>query len=363
MFSKERKKYIFWIIAVALISAAFHGLALTKTLPWWVVYSDVFGFYDRATAPGFPYISKLIEYPVLIGFFIQLAGAFGKSKFVYFLIQVILLAGAAALTTYLLYRLAPEKYRKNLWRYWIFAPSAFVFLVYNWDILAILFVIAAFYFMQKNRDYSAAFFLALGASTKFFPVFYLVPLLLKKQYWSERLKIIGVFSGVTLLLNGYFILYHSGPWSYFFRLNSGRDPNLDSIWEVFRFFVWPLDVAQINTISFVLFAAVFLYLMLEHRKYSTIKLCFLTTLLFLLVNKVFSPQYILWLLPFFVISESPTFGWFYGLELANLAALYSIVPWYFFGHNNFYFYLATPFVLIRHIALLKIFIQALKIKS
>lgn len=342
------------------ISAAFHGLAVVKNVPWWTVYSDTFGFFDRAAADGFPYISKQIEYPVIIGFFIQLAGALGKNKIIYYLATVILLGAAAVLATYFLYRLIPDGNKNRLWRYWIFAPSFLVFAVYNWDIPAILFAVAAFYFMQKDRYYLAAFFIALGASTKFFPVLFLLPLLLKRREISEWLKIGGIFGGTTLLLNGYFMIYHYDFWSYFFQLNATRGPNPDSIWTIIRYFIWPFEIGQINAISLILFSASLFYLLWTRRKESPVKLCFIAVLLFLLFNKVFSPQYILWLLPFFVILNPPAAGWFYGLELANLAALYSILPWFFSGHNMFYFYLATPFVLARHFILLKILNSAIK---
>ena len=362
MFSNKLNNFIFWIAVAVLISAAFHGLAAIKSIPWWVVYSDTFGFFDRAVANGFPYISKQIEYPVLIGFFIQLAGALGKNRIIYYLVTVVLLGAAAVLTTGLLHRLIPEGNKNRLWRYWIFAPSFLVFSMYNWDILAILFTVAALYFMQKERDYWSVFFIALGASAKFFPILFLLPLFLKRRKIGEWLKIGGIFGGTTLLLNGYFMAYHYDFWSYFFQLNTTRAPNPDSIWTIFRYFIWPFEISQINAISLILFSASLFYLLWTRRKESPAKLCFIAVLLFLLFNKVFSPQYILWLLPFFVILDLPAVGWFYALEFANLAALYSILPWFFSGHNMFYFYLATPFVLVRHFILLKILMFAIRKK-
>ena len=68
-------KYVYWALAAALtLSIIFHGFGLLRSAPWHVVYSDVLGFYETARAPGFPYLHKLIEYPVITGVFIHEIG-------------------------------------------------------------------------------------------------------------------------------------------------------------------------------------------------------------------------------------------------------------------------------------------------
>ena len=233
------------------------------------------------------------------------------------------------------------------------------FLTFNWDIFAIFFSIIALYCIQKGKDYSAAFFLALGFSAKFFPILYLFPLLVKKKDWREWAKIIGTFIGTAFLINGYFAIYHFNGWSYFFTLNSLRDPNPDSILAIMRYFIWPFEVGTVNLFSLVLFAGSYSYFIWKYRRDSIFKLCLIATLLFLFFNKVFSPQYILWLLPFFAVFYPPAKSWFYILEFSNLASLFSILPWFFFGHDMFYFYLAVPFVILRHLALFNIFFNVL----
>ena len=357
------RHYLFFIILVGILSASFHGLGLIKAVPWHLVYSDTLGFFDRVAAPGFAYISKPIEYPILTGFFIQLAGMIGKTKAGYYLASITGLIACAAIATYFLCQILPELQRGRLLKYWIFAPSMLIFLTSNWDVFAITLVAIFFYLLYKEQPYWASFFLALAFSAKFYPILYLAPLLLKKPNLKEWLKILGIFSITVLALNGYFLIYHFNTWSYFYTLNTFRDPNPDSIWTIIRYFIYPMEVKTVNWLSLILFGSSYFYLIWRHRRESLLKLFMLATLLFVLCNKIFSPQYVLWLLPFFVLYFPPPSFWFYLLEFSNLGAFFAILPWFFLGHNLFYFYLSAPFVILRHIVLFYIFFKGLDKKS
>ncbi len=352
--------YIFLIIAVGFFSASFHGLGLLKSAPWNIVYSDVLGFFEKAIAPGFPYIDKLIEYPVLTGIFVQVMGFVGGTRAGYYFLSALFLVLFGVIATYFLYKIAAEDKDKNkkLLIYWIFAPSMFIFFVYNWDIMAILFSILAFYFVQKKNNAMAAFFLALGFVSKFFPIIYLPILLIKQKNAKEWVKIISVFLITAISINGYLALSNFTGWSYFFSLNSIRNSNPDSIWTVLRFFIFDFSVNQINTISLILFVMTFGWLIWRFRKAQFMTLCFIATILFLLFNKVFSPQYVLWLLPFLVVLPLNIRAPFYAWEFSNLAALFAILPWFFTKDIN-YFYGSIPFVIIRHAALLVILVKAI----
>lgn len=353
------KPFLIGIIAVGLLSAAFHGLGLFSNIPWHIVYSDVLGFFQRAAESGFPYLDKPMEYPVLTGLFIHLMAVLGQNRAGYYILSALFLILFAAVATYFLYRITPEENRKKLWLYWIFAPSMLIFLTFNWDILTLLFVILAFYFIKKDKDYLAAFFLALGFAGKLYPVLYLIPLLLRKPNFKTVSKLIGVFLITVFAVNAFFLFSNFDGWSYFYTLNSLRNSNPDSIWTIARFFFRGLDVPAINLISLLLFGSSYTFLIWKLRRQNTLVLCFVATLLFLIFNKVFSPQYILWLLPFFVLLPAIKKKWFYTLEFSNLAAFFLILPWHLISKEVIYFYYSAPFVVIRHIALIAILIAVL----
>ncbi len=355
------------IVALVLLgSALFHGLGIQvgsqRVLPWHIAYTDTLGFATRALAPGIAYIDKRIEYPVIIGLVIDLAGKIGQSVVGYYAASVALLLAAAVVGTYVLRKYSDLSGEGNLWRYWIFAPSLLMFGVYNWDLLAVCFAICALYAMAREKDYWAAFWIALGCSTKLFPVLFLVPLLLRQSDWKKRGTLLSIFTLVTIVLNGYFIWKAFPNWHYFFELNQARNSNIDSIWTTIRFLLSPYfgTVSQINAFSLALFAGIYGWVMWQFRKADTLKLCAAGVLIFLLTNKIFSPQYLLWLLPFFALLKMPKLRWFYALEAANLCVVFIVLRWFFLGQNLIYFYWSAPFVVIRHSILIYIFVQLIK---
>ncbi len=376
----ELKKILYYTAAVTGLSAIFHGLGLWDLLPWHVIYSDVLGFWNRVAEAGFPYVSKNIEYPVLTGLFMEFWGWLGGSRAGYYWLNSAGLILAALVATVLLAKMTkaqlPQKSEVGLptfaagrlWQYWILAPSMFVFAVYNWDMLAILFSVAAFYFMHRGNDQWAAVFIALGFSTKFFPVIYLSPLLIQPKPIIDRLKTLGAFLVAAVLVNGYFALANFQGWYYFFAFNSARNSNPDSIWTVARFLFGEISVPTINTASLLIFVVAFGWVLWRYRHASALSLCFAGTILFLLTNKIFSPQYTLWLLPFFVLAGSPSLPptakserfWFYALEFSNIVILFVILRWFLLGQDIIYFYIVLPFILLRHSALIVVLRRALQ---
>ena len=143
--SQSWNKKVLWLAAAVLFSTAFHGLGLTGFAPWHVVYTDVMGFFDQLKVPGFPYISKQIEYPVLTGVFMQLMFYIGVGKAGYYFVSALFLGALVLISTYLLWDMLPPERRSRFWVYWVFAPSMLMFLVFNWDIIAIFFTIMAIY--------------------------------------------------------------------------------------------------------------------------------------------------------------------------------------------------------------------------
>ena len=359
---KDENVYVFLLLIafIGVLSACFHAVNVLHQLPMHIAYSDILAFYGKATEPGLPYIDKLIEYPVITGFFIHFMGVLGENYAGYYFQTSLFFILFATAATFVLYQFLEKKDEKRLVIYWILAPSMFFFLIYNWDIITVLLVIIAFFAIKQDKDYLASLFLALGFSSKFYPIIYLLPLLLKKKEIVEWVKIIGVFGVTTLIINLFFMFSNFEGWYYFISFNSLRPPNLDSIWSAIDLFLhYGLSISRMNMLSLFLIATSSIVLMWKFRHESTIKLCFTLTLVFLLFNKVFSPQYLLWLLPFFVLLPQLEKRVFYALEISNLIVFFTIT-FYYNMHDVIYLYGLTAvnylyicsfFVIIRHIIL------------
>jgi uncharacterized membrane protein len=111
------------------------------------------------------------------------------------------------------------------------------------------------------------------------------------------------------------LLYPNGWWE-FFRLNNSRAADPDSLWFVVSYFTgWPgfdgeLATGQVptllNTVIAVLFTAACAGVVLLTRRAPRpprlASLAFLVVASFLLLNKVWSPQYSLWLVPLAVLA-------------------------------------------------------------
>ena len=151
----------------------------------------------------------------------------------------------------------------------------------------------------------------LGTATKLYPLFLLGALLvicLRERRW-RALGLAWLGAGVAwVLANLPAVLTGLEQWRVFWSFNSERGADLGSLWLVAAQAA-DLDItpSTINTTSLVFFAAwcagVFVLGMLAPETPRLAQLGFLLVAGFLLVNKVYSPQYVLWLLPLAVLAR------------------------------------------------------------
>lgn len=164
----------------------------------------------------------------------------------------------------------------------------------------------------------AGVLLGLGAAAKLYPALLLGPLfvlclragLLRRFYVTLGAAVAG-----WLAVNLPIMLTYPHAWSEFFTMNTARGPEWDS-WYFLSTLVaptarlWSDDAGQatelLNATSLVLFllacAAIGWLGLAAARRPRFAQLAFLVVVAFLLTNKVFSPQYSLWLLPLVVLA-------------------------------------------------------------
>lgn len=257
-------------------------------------YSDVVALYTsrHLYAHPLPYFQNVIEYPVLIGLYMW-AMAWLPGFWGYF-------AGSAAglMLAFVgaLYVLRQGAGDRAAW-WFALSPLLVVYGLLNWDLLGIATWGLAALAWRRERFGQAGLYLGLGTVTKFFPVV-LVPYMLLgltvKGARRGRRVFLGRFALGAVGINLPFALLARPGWSEFFTYNSGRGP-VPGVYQ----WICAQGLAHIDTINGLSLALtlggglVLLWAVwkghLEALGAGTAALVW-----WLLCNKVYSPQYMLW---------------------------------------------------------------------
>jgi uncharacterized membrane protein len=180
----------------------------------------------------------------------------------------------------------------------------------NWDLMAVAMVAGALWAWSRGRPLLAGVLIGLGAATKLYPIFLLGPVVVIA--WRERRM--GAFGWATLGAVAAWLLANLPAWvtgyeqwKVFWKFNATRGADWGSVWLSLSDAGHGFSPAAINLWSWVLFGAVCLAVALlglaAPQSPRLAQLGFLVVAGFLIVNKVYSPQYVLWLLPLAVLAR------------------------------------------------------------
>ena len=179
----------------------------------------------------------------------------------------------------------------------------------NWDLLAVCAVAGAMWAWARGRPVVAGLMIGVGTATKLYPLFLLGALLvvcLRRRQLRDFFVALGCAVGAWLVVDLPPLLANREGWLSFWRFNSERGPDLGSLWLVASQHGWEASAHTVNVVSWVFFSGWCLLVLaigLWVRHVPRVaQLAFLIVLGFLLVNKVYSPQYVLWLLPLAVLA-------------------------------------------------------------
>lgn len=280
---------------------------------------------------GFPYayswqdgdLTRYMEYPVLGGLFQGFMG--WLTRLLYPVVDLIpghtvpqsglyfaLTALVMSLMWVLTIRMVAELAGNRIWDTVLVAASPLVIVhaFTNWDIPSILAVTAALLAVKRGHPWWAGVCIGLGTAFKLWPLYilgaYLV-LSVRNRNFAALGKMLVATVLSWLVINLPVMLAYPAAWNEFLRLNSERGWEWTTIYAVIsRATGWTgFDTgggapAILNTVTFVLFAGLCLAIAVlgitVRRRPRVAELIFLIVAAFLLVNKVWSPQYSLWLL-------------------------------------------------------------------
>ncbi|MBA3727854.1 MAG: DUF2029 domain-containing protein [Actinobacteria bacterium] len=306
-------------------------------------YSDLVPLYgtEQLTGDRLPYLNPCMEadgqcdeYPVLTMYLMRVAGWIGRSYPAFFYANATFLAGFGLLTSWALHRMIGGRAL-----YFAAAPSLLAYALVNWDLLAVGLATAGTLAYLRGRQAPAGVLLGLGAAAKLYPAFLVVPFALDRlrrrdPEGAARLSVWVVVAYATVNLP--FVVASPRSWFTFFRFNAERAVDFDSLWFVAcsRLEGSPgcsLSTRLIGILSVVLFLAIAALVWrlrrARDREFPRWTFGFPLLVIFLLTNKVYSPQYSLWLLPWFGLAlPNP---WLFGaFSVIDVAVFLTRFTWF-----------------------------------
>jgi hypothetical protein len=313
----------------------------------------------------FPYLDRGVEYPVVIGYLAYALASITGTATRFFIANGVIDAALVIAMTCLL----RERGGRRIWR-WIAAPPLVFFAFHNWDMVAIVPAIVGLLAYAQGADRLAGASLAFGASTKVFPGLFVVPLAIMRWCDGRRrdaIRLVAWAAGVLALLNGPIFLLDRPGWWYPAEFQGRRDATWGSLWYwLLRLPEFahlehgnPAELANVLGAVVLVVALAFITVLAVQRHLDAIAIGAAVTAAFVLTNKVYSPNYDLWLVPFFVLLPVTRKHW-----LAFCAAdigIFALVYGHFHGLWSAHVVrgLLPPFVMLRAATLVLLIIYAL----
>ncbi|SDS75718.1 Uncharacterized membrane protein [Corynebacterium timonense] len=290
-------------------------------------YNDIVPLYHGRglDQPGFAYdyswvedgVTRYMEYPVLAGVFQNIMGAIARSTSGlvagvlpevgwYFYLTAFVMAVLWVATARMVAELAGNRVWDTLLV--VGSPLLITHAFTNWDIPSIFFLVAALLAARNRRFWLAGVLIGLGTAFKLWPLFVLgayVTLALRTRQWLPFAKMAGAAALTWVAVNLPVYLRNPEGWAEFNRLNTERGWEWTTIYAVIsRITGWGGFDGEgtpviLNMVTLVLFASGCVFTLIlglrAPRDPRVAELLFLIVAFFLLFNKVWSPQYSLWL--------------------------------------------------------------------
>ncbi|MFL6239633.1 MAG: glycosyltransferase family 87 protein [Actinomycetes bacterium] len=348
---------------------------------------------DTGTRLSVPYADHAVEYPVVIGGLMWVGAevanhlhpndphlsrtASGKEKvsdarpLAFFDVTALILTAFAVITVLAVCL----THRRRPWDAALVALSpALVFHAFtNWDLAAAAFASLALLAWARRRPWLAGLFLGLGTATKLYPVLFLVPLFVLclrgrrlAAWWS-----VTIGTAITwFVVNAPVMVSHFTAWKTFYVQNKTRPADFDSLWFVFNNWHHTQVVSDVHQLNIgvavavgVALAAVGVLILVSPRRPRLPQVLFLSLAAFLLLNKVDSPQYVIWLVPLAALAR-PKWSAFLLWQLTEIPLL--VTRYLYFvrrddPHHGLNFDWFASMVLMRDAALL--FLMALVVRE
>jgi uncharacterized membrane protein len=285
-------------------------------------YTDIYPLYfsEKLAAGKIPYFGHHVEYPVLIGWAMQAVSWLvqptsdplvrGREFFDLTTAVLAVFAVAGVLATG--YLAGPGK----RWTALLLAlsPALILSAFINWDLIVMGLVALGMAAWAARRLVLSGVLFGLGVATKFYPIIFFGPLLLlclragrMRAFWITTASAAAAWLAVNLPV----MIAAPAGWNTFYSFSQHRPADWGSIWYYLEYLHWPLagttSVTTLNYLSLAVFGlasvGIAVLALAAARRPRVPQLFFLTLAVFLMTNKVWSPQYVVWLVPLAVLAR------------------------------------------------------------
>ncbi|MFD5699345.1 glycosyltransferase family 87 protein [Streptomyces lasiicapitis] len=326
---------------IALVAIGMFALGMVQKMPcynggWFVgassqythaCYSDIPHLYQgRGFADGLlPYFDRLpdnvgmeyLEYPVLTGAFMQVAawltpngGSIQHQEKFYWMVN----AGMLMVCTVVIAVCVARIHRRRPWDALLvaLAPAFALTATINWDLFAVALTALAMLMWSREKPLAAGLLIGLAAAAKLYPALLLGPLLVLcwragrwRAFWVSAAAALGAWLVVNLPV----MISHDAAgfhiregWAKFYTFSQERGVDFGSFWLILsQRMDDPLTTDTVNHLATALMLLCCLGVaalgLTAPRRPRFAQLAFLVVAAFVLTNKVYSPQYVLWLIP------------------------------------------------------------------
>jgi uncharacterized membrane protein len=313
-------------------------------------YTDIYPLYYTEGLSGgkVPYTGHAVEYPVLIGGAMQAAAWLVRNVDVvirgreFYDVTAVLLALCAVAGVVATARAAGPDRR---WQALLVAlsPALILAAFVNWDLIAFALTALGIAAWAARRGVWAGVLLGLAVATKFYPLVVLGALLLlclRAGRLKELAQTLAAAALAWLAVDLPVMLAAPSGWAYFYEFSKNRGADWGSIWYMFEYFnvrgLGNFQLGMLNemsaAVSVAAYAAIALLALAAPRRPRLPQLCFLLLAAFLMTNKVWSPQYVIWLVPLAVLARPRL--WPYVLwQLAEVGYFFGIWGYLIFQYR------------------------------
>jgi len=285
-------------------------------------FSDIRGFYGMHFYDGqnlWPFSEKIlagdtrvqhpVEYPALTGLVMWLLSFLVSPSetavFDYYRITAAFQIVLLAISAYLIFKLAGKKYGL----YFILAPAVLYSLNRNWDIWAIAAMLLAIYLFEKKKFQLSAILLAVSIATKFFPIVLMLPIMIIflrnkqiKLFISYAVTTVAAWAAINLP----FVLINYEGWAYFYKFSAERGLGSASFFEITNIILPSITFNSIHfyILNVLTLAGVTTYFVKLKSVPTLAASSFFVMFGFILFNKQYSMQYVIWLSALAVLTFS-----------------------------------------------------------